>query len=290
VTFSIVAFDPVRGDWGVAVASKFPAVGAVVPWARAGVGAIATQSFANVDYGPHGLDLMAGGMSALEALDALVTADHGRAQRQAGAVDAQGRAATFTGDECVAWAGGTTGEGFACQGNILVGPEVVDAMAAAYAGTDGDLVDRLMAALEAGDAAGGDRRGRQSAAVLVVREHGGYAGRGDRYIDLRVDDHPEAVRELRRVFTVFDQEFLIRDDAPVEPTETLIRELQGCLIATGHYRGEPTGTLDDATKVAIEDFAARFNLENKVNWNTGELYESVVREIREVAAAQEPTG
>jgi uncharacterized Ntn-hydrolase superfamily protein len=290
VTFSIVGCDPERGDWGVAVASKFPAVGWVVPSARAGVGAVATQSYANVDFGPDGLAMMAEGASAAGTIEALTGADQGRAQRQIGVVDAAGGAATFTGPECIAWAGGVTGEGFVCQGNILVGPAVVEEMARGYREAQGELVDRLLQALDAGDRAGGDRRGRQSAALLVVRAGGGYAGRGDRYIDLRVDDSPEAVKELIRVFHVFDTEFLIRKDADLEPTPGLVAELQLALVATGHYAGPETGELDAPTRKALEDFAAQFNLENKVDWDRGTLYESVVREIREVASLQEPSG
>lgn len=290
MTFSIVGCDLERGDWGVAVASKFPAVGWVVPSAGAGVGAVATQSYANVDFGPDGLAMMAKGRSAAATIDALTGADEGRAQRQVGAVDAAGGAATFTGPECVPWAGGVSGEGFACQGNILVGAAVIDEMAGAYREAEGELVDRLLAALEAGDRAGGDRRGRQSAALLVVRAGAGYAGRGDRYIDLRVDDNPEAVTELLRVFRVFDTEFLIRKDADLDPTPELVAEVQGGLRATGHYAGPDTGELDAATRKAVEDFAAQFNLENKVDWDRGTLYESVVREIREVASLREPSG
>ena len=200
MTFSIVAFDPANGDLGVAVASKFPCVGAVVPWAKAGVGAVATQAWANTDFGPDGLRLMAGGMPAGPALDAVLEGDDGRDERQVGFVDAAGGAATFTGSGCAEWAGGVSGEHFAAQGNILAGAGVVDAMARAFGSADGELCDRLLTALMAGDAAGGDRRGRQSSALLVVRDRGGYEGRNDRYIDLRVDDHPDAPAELGRLF------------------------------------------------------------------------------------------
>lgn len=198
-TFSIVGYDPETGDLGIAVESKFFGVGAVVPWARAGVGAVATQSYANTTYGPRGLELLAAGAGAQEAVDTLVGDDDGRAQRQLGIVDAAGRAASYTGDACLAWAGGVTGEHYAAQGNILAGPAVVDAMAAAFETTRGDLATRLMTALAAGQAAGGDARGRQSAALLVVRDGGGYGGHDDRYIDLRVDDHPTPIVELRRL-------------------------------------------------------------------------------------------
>ncbi len=283
MTFSIVGCDLERGDWGVAVASKFPSVGSVVPWARAGVGVVATQSYANTDYGPDGLALLAGGKTAREALEALTANDPERSRRQVGAVDARGGAATFTGQDCLAWAGGMSGEGFACQGNILAGAAVVDAMAGAFRATDGELVDRLLAALAAADAAGGDRRGRQSAAVLVVRESGGYDGRNDRYIDLRVDDHADPVGELLRVFEVFDREYLVRND-PLLPAEpALVIELQQRLSATGHLVGQPTGRLDGPTRDALALFAGQHNLESKIR-DDDLLYDSLVRGIRDVSA------
>jgi len=201
-TFSIVAFDPDTGDLGIAVQSRFFAVGAVVPWARAGVGAVATQSFANTAFGPDGLELLASGETAEGALAQLLEDDRGRETRQLGIVDAHGRVATFTGESCLPWAGGRTGDHFAVQGNILAGPGVVDAMADTFETTRGDLADRLLAALAAGEAAGGDARGRQSAALVVVREGGGYGGHNDRYIDLRVDDNAAPIRELRRLFHI----------------------------------------------------------------------------------------
>jgi len=198
-TFSIAAFDPETESLGVAVQSKFLAVGAVVPWARAGVGAVATQAMANYNYGPRGLDLMAEGRTAEETVEGLTSADEGRDHRQLGVVDARGGAATFTGPGCFDWAGGVTGDHYAAQGNILVGQETVDAMARAYEETEGDLAARLLAALDAGQEAGGDSRGQQSAALLVVREGGGYGGDNDHVIDLRVDDHPDPIKELIRV-------------------------------------------------------------------------------------------
>ena len=198
-TFSIVGFDPETDSLGVAVQSKFLAVGSVVPWARAGVGAVATQAMANYNYGPRGLELMARGKTADETVDGLISADEDRQHRQVGAVDARGRAATFTGSECFEWAGGVTGEYYAAQGNILVGGETVEAMARTYTETQGDLATRLLSALDAGQAAGGDSRGKQSAALLVVREGGGYGGDNDRVVDLRVDDHPDPIKELMRI-------------------------------------------------------------------------------------------
>ncbi|NKB86953.1 MAG: DUF1028 domain-containing protein [Acidobacteria bacterium] len=197
-TFSIVGYDPETGDLGIAVQSKFFAVGSVVPWARAGVGAVATQSYANTAYGPDGLAQLDAGDDAEAVVNALTEIDDDRALRQLGIVDAQGNAAAFTGDACLAWAGHRVGTHYAAQGNILAGPEVVDAMATTFETTKGDLASRLTAALSAGQAAGGDVRGRQSAALLVVRAGAGYGG-NDRYIDLRVDDHPAPIRELRRL-------------------------------------------------------------------------------------------
>jgi len=284
MTFSIVACDPERGDWGVAVASKFPAVGAVVPSARAGVGAVATQAHANPEYGADGLALLSGGATANDAVASLTGADDGRAQRQLGMVDATGGAASFTGSECMPWAGGRTGEGLACQGNILTGPEVVDDMARAFEEATGELVDRLVAALVAGDAAGGDRRGRQSSALLVVRAGAGYDGRGDRYIDLRVDDHPDPLTELVRVFRVFDDDYLIRDDRLLEATPELVTKLQEALARTGHYGGAAHGGLDGPTRSALSEFAGQVNLEAKIR-DDARVYRSLVREVEEASSA-----
>ncbi|MGH2642162.1 MAG: DUF1028 domain-containing protein [Actinomycetota bacterium] len=287
MTFSIVAADPDAGDWGVAVASKFVSVGAVVPWAKAGVGAVATQSWANTSFGPEGLGLMADGASAADALGALVDGDQGRADRQVGVVDAARRAATFTGPGCMEWAGGATGRGFAAQGNILVGEQVVDAMSAVFSETDGDLCDRLLAALLAGDAAGGDRRGRQSAALLVVREGGGYEGRNDRYIDLRVDDHPDAPRELTRLFDVYDATVLIRNDPLLPADPDLVADLQRRLAALGRYTGEPSGVYDDATRAALAGWAGEYNLEGRLR-DDEQISNQLVAEIRDVTPELPP--
>ena len=199
MTYSIVALDSATGDLGVAVQSKFLAVGSVVPWAQAGIGAVATQSFANVAYGPDGLALLAGGASAQETLDRLIAGDASRDERQAGIVDARGRGATYTGRACFGWAGGRTGPGFAAQGNILAGAGVVDGLADTFLSGDDPFPERLVRCLVAADAAGGDRRGRESAALLVVRADGGYAGGNDRWIDLRVDGHDDPIAELERL-------------------------------------------------------------------------------------------
>ena len=195
MTFSIVACDIKEKSWGIAVASKFPAVGAVVPWAQADAGAVATQSFANTSFGPRGLALMAAGFSAQETLDRLLADDPDRELRQVGLVDARGGSATFSGNGCFEWAGGIAGNGYAIQGNILAGVKVVPAMEKAFL-TKGTLPQRLHAALLAGDRAGGDKRGRQSAAIYVVKPKGGYGGFIDRWIDYRVDDHEDPVPRL----------------------------------------------------------------------------------------------
>jgi uncharacterized Ntn-hydrolase superfamily protein len=199
MTFSIVARSEDGESWGVAVASKFLAVGSAVPAAVAGVGAVATQAWANVAYKPEALAMLDDGATAEVALARLVEDDEGRDHRQVGIVDAEGNAATYTGSQCLPWAGGRNGPGVAVQGNILVGPEVVEAMLQAWHQGSGSLPRRLLAALRAGDAAGGDSRGRQSAALFVVREGAGYDGRDDVAVDLRVDDHPDPCAELERL-------------------------------------------------------------------------------------------
>lgn len=201
-TFSIVGYDPETGALGVAVQSKFFAVGSVVPWAAAGVGAIATQSWANTTYGPDGLKLLKSGLSAPQTLERLLAADPEHATRQVGIVDATGNVANYTGDACNDWAGAISGEHYTAQGNILAGEAVVEAMGKAFEETTGELADKLMAALFAGQAAGGDIRGQQSAALLVVQEGSGYGGFNDRYIDLRVDDAEKPIEELQRLLEI----------------------------------------------------------------------------------------
>lgn len=207
MTFSIVACDLKEKTWGVAVASKFPAVGAVVPWARADAGAVATQSFANTSFGPLGLQMMAAGISADETLAKLLMDDSDRELRQVGLVDAKGHAATFTGSGCFPWAGGVTGKGYAIQGNILASAKVVPAMEKKFLAAKGDLPSRLYAALLAGDRAGGDKRGRQSAAIYVVKPNGGYGGFVDRWMDYRVDDHEDPVPLLGELIQMHELYF-----------------------------------------------------------------------------------
>ena len=281
-TFSIVAYDPEANEWGIAVQSKFLAVGAVVPWARAGVGAIATQSYANTSFGPEGLDLMAGGLSAQETLDRLVAADEGRARRQVGAVDAQGRPATFTGSECHDWAGGLIGAHYAAQGNILVSGETVEAMARAFEAGRGELADRLVAALAAGQAAGGDRRGQQSAAVLVVRPEGGYGGWTDRYLDLRVDDDPAPIERLEALVDLHHLFF-----KPPTPGEMVAiegevaRDAQRILHWAGYYDGPLNGEYDAATRQAMSTLIGNENFEERFDEEQGLISSQVMGVLRE---------
>jgi len=207
MTFSIVACDLEEGAWGVAVASKFPAVGAVVPWAQAGVGAVATQSFANTSFGPRGLALMGTGLSAQETLARLLEDDTDKELRQVGLVDAKGGSATFSGSGCFAWAGGVCEKGYAIQGNILASGKVVPAMEKAFLKTKGNLPVRLHAALLAGDRAGGDKRGRQSAAIYVAKPKAGYGGYLDRWLDYRVDDHEDPVPRLGELLEMHELYF-----------------------------------------------------------------------------------
>jgi uncharacterized Ntn-hydrolase superfamily protein len=282
MTFSIVAFDPASGDLGVAVATKFPCVGAVVPAAMAGAGAVATQAWSNAAFGPAGVAMLAKGRSAQETIDDLLAGDEGREDRQVGVVDASGGAVSFTGSKCMDWAGGITGDGYAAQGNILVGVEVIDAMARAYESASGDLCDRLLASVLAGDSVGGDRRGRQSAALLVVRRDGGLDGRTDRYIDVRVDDHPQAAIELARVFSVWDETILVRNDEPVPATSELIADIQARLAALGRLdSAAPTGSFDDATRAALEEWAGEVNLEGRLR-DDDQLSALLVRELRDI--------
>jgi uncharacterized Ntn-hydrolase superfamily protein len=266
MTFSIVAYatsESLPPEWGIAVASKFLAVGSAVPWARAGAGAIATQAFANLAYGREGLDMLTEGRSATEVVDALTEADDGRDDRQVGIVDARGSAATFTGRACFDWAGGKTGEGYCCQGNILTGPDVVDAVATTFEGARGSLASRLVEALAAGDAAGGDRRGRQSAALLVVRDKGGYGGAIDRAVDLRVDDHDRPVEELRRLLRLHELYFPRADELEwIDIDGGLATELAGLLGRRG-YEVAASGSYDDALRDALFAFVGTENLEER---------------------------
>ena len=278
-TFSIVGFDPETDALGVAVQSKFLAVGAVVPWARAGAGAVATQAMANYNYGPRGLDLMATGKTADETVEGLTSADEDREHRQLGVVDGKGRAATFTGSECFDWAGGEIGEHYAAQGNILVGGETVEAMAKTYEQTRGDLATRLLSALEAGQAAGGDSRGKQSAALLVVREGGGYGGDNDRVVDVRVDDHPDPIRELiriRNLHTLYFGETRAQDVVAVDGD--VRGQVAEALRRSGYVEGTDVG--DDALFDALSAYIRTENFEEREQ-ERGYLDRAVLDYMRE---------
>ena len=257
-TYSIVAMDPDASQWGVATQSKFLAVGSVVPWAAAEVGAIATQSYANPQYGPDGLALLRQGLSAAAVVKRLTEADEGREQRQLGVVDAQGGAETYTGSECHDWAGGRTGDGYAAQGNILVSAETVDALAETFEASSGKpLAERLLDCLDAAQAAGGDKRGQQSAALLVVEKDAGYAGLSDVLVDLRVDDHERPLEELRRTYRLHDALFgRTPKEKWLDVDDALRAELTQRLATLG-YKGE--------LEQAFKDWAGTENYEMRVD-------------------------
>ncbi len=280
-TFSIVAYDPQVNEWGVAVQSKFLAAAAVVSWAQAGAGVVATQSYANTSFGPTGLALMGDGLSAQETLDRLIAADDGRDRRQVGLVDAQGRPATFTGSGCHDWAGGLTGTHYAVQGNILVSGATVEAMARGFEMADGELADRLVAALAAGQSAGGDRRGQQSAGVLVVRAGGGYGGHTDRYLDLRVDDDPRPIERLQALVDLHHLFF-----KPPQPGEMVViegevaRQVQQVLRWSGYYDGPLTGSYDPATRQALGALVGNENFEERFDEAGGRISGQVLDVLR----------
>jgi len=278
-TFSIVAYDPANQEWGVAVQSKFLAVGAAVPWARAGAGAVATQSYAELTYGSRGLDMMEQGMPAEDVIEALTAEDEKRALRQVGLVDREGRAASFTGADCYDWAGHIVGDGFACQGNILI-PGTVEAMAERFEQVrkgEGEMADWLVKTLEAGQEAGGDSRGRQSAAVLVVRQGGGYGGNNDRYLDLRVDDDPRPIRKLKELVEMHHLYFGTVNPNDLIPLEDVAAELQDLLRKTGYYSEPTTGLFDETTRKALRALVGKENLEER--WNgEGDVIDRLVVE------------
>ena len=274
MTFSIVARSADGTSFGVAVASKFLAVGAAVPAAEAGIGAIATQAYANLGYRPDGLAQLRDGRSAQLTLDTLVATDHKRESRQAGVVDAAGAAATFTGSECTPWAGGMAGDGYAIQGNILVGPEVVDAMEQAWLTSNPDepLARRLLATLIAGDDTGGDRRGRQSAALLIVTPEGGYGGGSDVLVDLRVDDHVAPVEELGRLLDLHDLYF-------GKPDPDTLLDLTGELAAEVRALLADRGFADDDLDAALAGWAGIENYEERLV--PGKIDPLVLAKLRE---------
>src|SRR6476660_5012094 len=257
-TYSIAACDLDAGQWGVATQSKFLAVGSVVPWAEPGVGSIATQAYANPRYGPEGLALLRAGASAEDVVRQLTDADDERDHRQLGVVDGSGRSASYTGSKCFAWAGGVSGPGFAAQGNILVGEETVAALATTFTATAGaPLAERLLDCLAAAQAAGGDRRGQQSAAVLVVERDGGYAGLSDVLVDLRVDDHEQPVAELSRLYRMHDLLFgKTPADQWLEVDDELRDEIRNRLANLGY-----AGSLEQT----LAAWAGTENLEERID-------------------------
>ena len=265
-TYSIAACDLDRGQWGVATQSKFLAVGSVVPWAEPGVGAVATQAYANPRYGPDGLALLRQGLSAEEVVGRLTEADDGRDERQLGVVDAQGRGATYTGSACLDWAGGRVGNGYAAQGNILVSGDTVEALAGSFEASEGSLAERLIEALAAAQAAGGDKRGQQSAALIVVERDGGYAGLSDVLVDLRVDDHEAPIEDLRRLYGLHQQLFgKTPRDQWLRVDDELQAEIAGHLARLGYER--------------LEDWAGNANLEERVDGDA-EIDPVVLSELR----------
>ncbi len=282
-TFSIVAYDPRKCEWGVAVQSKFLAAAAVVSWARANAGAVATQSYANVTYGFRGLDLMQEGLSAEDTIQQLIENDENMDQRQVGVVDRIGKAASFTGKKCHEWAGHIVGEGYACQGNILV-PGTIEAMSEKFQETrrgDGELADWLVSALEAGQEAGGDKRGRQAAGLLVVREGGGYGGDNDRYLDLRVDDHPYPILKLKQLTENHHLYFGEVDPEDLISLPSVARELQGIMKKTGHFKDEITGLVNVGTVTALKSLVGEENLEERWNGDENMIDNKVVEYLRE---------
>jgi uncharacterized Ntn-hydrolase superfamily protein len=266
-TFSIVAVDTRVGEAGVAVASKFLAAGAVVPWAAADAGAVATQSYANASFGPNGLKLMRDGMPAAAALQRLLADDSDPDRRQVGLVDMRGGSAAHTGAGCHGWAGHRVGPSFACQGNILTGEETVDAMASTFQNTSGALADRLARALAAADAAGGDRRGRQSAALYVVRDKAGYLGFNDVLVDLRVDDAPRPIEELARLLQL--QHLFFGSSPPEEKLSieaAILMELQTLMARAGHTNAAPgAGAWSPLFERTLEAFIGVENLEERID-------------------------
>jgi uncharacterized Ntn-hydrolase superfamily protein len=272
-TYSIAACDPEAEQWGVATQSKFLAVGAVVPWAEPQVGAIATQAWANPRYGSDGLKLLREGLSADEVVERLTSADEGRDHRQLGVVDSEGRAATYTGKECLDWAGGRTGPCYAAQGNILVSAETVDAIADTFESSSGPLVGRLLDCLDAAQAAGGDRRGQQSAAILIVERDGGYGRLSDVVVDLRVEDHERPLEELRRLYGLHDAIFgETPRDQWLKVDDELAAELRERLEKAGY-----DGDLEEA----FNQWAGSWNLEERVD-GIDEIDPVVLEELREM--------
>jgi uncharacterized Ntn-hydrolase superfamily protein len=259
-------------------------VGSVVPWAKAGIGAVATQSYANTSFGPRGLEFMEAGLSASQALEKLLADDSERDLRQVGLVDRLGGSATFTGNSCYSWAGGIAGENFAAQGNILAGEQVVAALVGTFTKTTGALPHRLLTALLAGDRAGGDRRGRQSAALYVVKPKGGYGGFNDRWVDYRVDDHPDPVFRLGELLALHELYFNKSDESgQVRIEDDVLFRLQSIMVRLGYYQDPPSGKYDENTRTALEAFIGNENFEERVDVKHGKIdqpvYDHILRQF-----------
>lgn len=284
-TFSIAACDLKEKTWGVAVASKFPAVGAAVPWVNAEIGAVATQSYVNTSYGPNGLEMMKGGLSAQETLEKLLADDPEREVRQVGLVDAQGKAVTFTGEKCHDWAGGLTGPGYAIQGNILTGADVVQKMEEAFLETEGTLTERLFASLYAGDRAGGDKRGKQAAAIYVAKPNAGYGGFLDRWIDYRVDDHLDPVPRLGELLELHE---LYMGKSPeserIQLEGQVLIDLQKIMADLGYYQAHMDGNYSEAIAESVASFLGNENFEEradpKAGWIDGPVIDYIFKKFK----------
>jgi uncharacterized Ntn-hydrolase superfamily protein len=262
-TFSIVAVDRAAGEVGVGVQSKFLSVGAAVPWVRAGVGAVATQAFCNTTFGPRGLDLLAAGKTPAEIVDLLIADDPGHADRQFGIVDVRGRSASYTGANCIEAAAGIVDEDFAVQGNCLASSAVVAAMADAFRGSSGHLADRIVAVLRAAQAAGGDKRGQQSAALIIEKPGGGYGGFNDRYVDLRVDDHATPIEELARLLEWHKLYFFAPEPGDIYPIDAALGTQIAMELARVGYLDAPPAEYDERVHRALVAFMHTENLENR---------------------------
>ncbi len=274
-TFSIVGADPKTGEVGVAVQSKFLAVGAVVPWAKANVGAVATQSWANTKYGPEGLELLEQGLTPEEVIEKLVADDPGRNLRQVAVINAEGVASAFTGEECFDWAGHLVGKNHSAQGNILVSEETVKAMSRSFEQSTDPLAERLIKALAAAQHAGGDSRGKQSAAVYVLQEGAGYGGYNDVKVDLRVDDHPEPIEELLRLYELH-KIFGESTDDQLEIEGELFEEIKGHLVRLSLLDSADHAGYNDTVKEALKTFTLRENFDDR--WTEERLIDEVVLE------------
>lgn len=272
-TFSIVAADPETGEVGVAVQSKFLAVGSVVPWAKADVGAVATQSWANTAFGPEGLKLLEKGLTPEEVIDKLVADDPGRSLRQVAIINSDGEASAFTGHECYDWAGHKVGKHHSCQGNILISEKTVSEMSRAFEESDGPLAERMLTAISAAQQAGGDSRGKQSAAVYVLQKGAGYGGYNDVKVDLRVDDHPEPIEELQRLYELHkmyaapsEEKLAIEGDV----LETVVEKLVeiGLLASADH------SSYDVKVKEALKTFVLRENFDD--HWSEDTFIDETV--------------